>query len=36
MPQIKTVTLYSFDELEDPIKDNIISKYVQDLVLHLV
>ena len=31
MPQIKTVTLYSFDELEEPIKDNIISKYVQDL-----
>ena len=31
MPQTKTVTLYSFDELEEPIQDNIISNYLQDL-----
>ena len=31
MPVAKTVTLYSFEELDTPIQDSIISSYVQDL-----
>jgi hypothetical protein len=31
MPVSKTVTLYSFEELDTSIQDNIISSYIQDL-----
>lgn len=31
MPVSKTLTLYSFEELDEPIQDNIISSYIQDL-----
>ena len=31
MPVSRTVTLYSFKELDEPIQDSIISSYIQDL-----
>ena len=31
MPKTKSIQLYSFDELDESVQDNIISAYTQDL-----